>query len=164
MSFRVCSCHLMYVHVISCMLMSFIVCSCHVMFSKLGATIIDITGEIDPNKIPTAQEITPGMSPSLWNATWDELCTRVPKHLITPPRKAFTLMMNHVASHPYLEKYALVRSLNRLEKQRKHQACANVAHVIYYVLWHVKVKFNKHGIKSKGSKDGMYIYVLLMFN
>ena len=90
---------------------------------------------------PTAEYLGAAVDKALWGSTWEVLVTRRSRERTSSARKAFTTFMSFAANHPFLERFALVTKVSSVDKTQKKAALASVSRVLYYILWHARVKF-----------------------
>jgi hypothetical protein len=114
--------------------------------------VIDMTDGADVFTVPSVESLMTGVSQDLFKTSWNELITLRSKEETSPARKAWTAFMTSVAKTPYLARFSLNGTkLTPSERTLKDSACRNLASNIYFLLWHLRVKFP--GVAQKATTD-----------
>ena len=95
----------------------------------------DVDLSISSDTLPSCQVIATWTDRLMIDANWEDL-----RDNYSNTRKAFTKFTAHCAGHPYLEKFVLTREMTAPENSHRAVAIANLSHIVYHVLWHLRVK------------------------
>lgn len=115
-------------------------------------SVVDLT--IDPTIRPKMRDLAALVfNKHLEGANWSVLMTPVKRNDTHKSRKALTEWLTRVCQHPYFAKYALIRRLTSKETYERRYAISSVLHIIYHILWHLRVKIPGVHTKTAGQTE-----------
>ena len=113
---------------------------------------VDLTQDSKSSLLPSIEQVAACLHEALHKASWQDATTPAPANERTEGRMAWTKFVTRLCRLPYLHQFAHTEAMTDLEKTRKSNACAHMAHLVYGVLWHCRFIFP--GVPQKTLKQG----------